>query len=203
LRRRTVALPVAASASPTQCGSIARPKTSKLSARSPLPNVNSARPRSIEAPLSISWPPRSGGAADGPSARPSRLPTSPPDQVAIDRGQLLDRRPPGAVVGDPALGDRDQPSRQRDLLGAPAGERHAQVGGGMSLALGAVAARLAAAQRAHDDAAPEDLLEGRELREDPATTREQAPHFLRLNRRKTIPPQPRGEAHAQRYELTR
>src|SRR5208337_2372857 len=129
---------------------------------------------------------RSGGmACRAPPRRRGLLQTLLPDQLSVDRRQLLDHRPPGVVLSDPARCDGNQRLWQRDLLGTPALERDGQVGGAMALALGAVAAWLATAQGAHHHAAAQDLLEGREQR---------AAHFLRLYRRKKPDPQLRGGA---------
>src|SRR5271157_4106498 len=149
----------------------------------------------MEAP-STSGALRSGGmACRAPPRRRGLLQTLLPDQLSVDRRQLLDHRPPGVVLSDPARCDGNQRLWQRDLLGTPALERDGQVGGAMALALGAVAARLATAQGAHHHAAAQDLLEGREPREDPAPAlEERAAHILRLYRRKTSDPQLRGGA---------
>src|SRR5271166_6539939 len=137
---------------------------------------------------------RSGGmACRAPPRRRGLLQTLLPDQLSVDRRQLLDHRPPGVVLSDPARCGGNQRLWQRDLLGTPALERDGQVGGAMALALGAVAARLATAQGAHHHAAAQDLLEGREPREDPAPAlKERAAHTLRLYRRKKTDPQLRG-----------
>src|SRR3990172_2634861 len=197
LRRRTVAVPVAASACSIHCGSSERAKSAKLSGRTPPPTASNARARSIWLPplLALSRAPRAaGGAACGSPSERGLLPALSPNAVSIDGRELLDRRPPGAVGRDAALGERDELDRQRDLLGASARVRDAQVRRPMALVLGAVAARLAAAQEAHEDAAPEHLLQRRELREDPAAAVEPLRHYLRLNSRKksTRNPPPGG-----------
>ena len=107
------------------------------------------------------------------------------------------------VVGHPACDEGDECGGERDLLGASAGQGDAQVGGAVPVIVGAVAAGFAAAQPAYDEAAAEDVLERRELREGATSAIEQALHSLRLYSRKPTMMQAPLEGPEMGIDLTR
>jgi hypothetical protein len=84
-------------------------------------------------------------------------------EIPIDGGDLFDSAPPRFVVIDPLLGGRHEVGGQRDLLCAPSGMSHTQIGDAMPISRGAVAAWLSAPQRSLNDAASQNLFQRRKL----------------------------------------
>ena len=93
-----------------------------------------------------------------------------PQQASIDGRDRLDRLPPTTVVSDPELDRARQLTGDGDLLGAPSGERHAEVEGWVAGPAGTATAGLAAADLSLKEAAAQDFLQRRQGLGDPGPT---------------------------------
>lgn len=113
------------------------------------------------------------------ASQADRLPLAA-QEFPVDRRQLLDRIPPGVVVGDPVLDTRDQGRRQRDLLAAAPRQRDAEVHDRVALARGAATAGLATAEQAADDTPAQHLREGWQAGDQPASALKQSFHLTSL-----------------------
>ncbi len=94
-------------------------------------------------------------------------------QPAIDSGYLLDRFPVAMVVLDPALHPFRPLARHGDLLCAPSWEADGDAQQGVARPLGTSTVGFPTADLALEEAAPENLLQGRQCLQHPGSAPQQ------------------------------
>jgi len=115
-----------------------------------------------------------------------------PQQISIDGRYLLENLPPPLIDPDSVTHRGEHLAWERDLLGASAAMGHTEINGRVQFTRSTAALRFATPDAAFDDAAPQDFVKRRELRQQPLASFQQGIHSygsitVRYFRRKLLP----------------